>query len=198
MQRIELTSGGRGPVTTWVTGAVALAAVAAVLLVLTRPPPPRIAPPATAPASPGAAVLYVHVAGAVRNPGLYEVWPGARVADAIEAAGGPQPKALLDALNLAQLVVDGARIEVPLRAPAVSAAAPTVPAPGASVAGALISINSADQVALETIPGIGPVKAQAIIAYRDQAGGFSSLEQLLDVTGIGPATFETIRPFVTL
>jgi competence protein ComEA len=163
----------------------------------------RIAPP-SAPAPPGTAlaaptptpVVLVDVAGAVRAPGLYSLPPGARVADALTAARGARPRADLTTLNLAQVVMDGTKIVVPSRGsaargmPAPPAAAPSPPGP------AVIDLNTADQAALETVPGIGPVTALAIIGYRQRAGGFSSVDQLLEVDGIGPATLEQIRPYL--
>ena len=172
---------------------VALAA----LLWSGRTPPARIAPPATvpapAPSASAAEVVLVHVAGAVRRPGLYEFPAGARVADAVESAGGPRRGADLDALNLAELLVDGTRIEV-----VRLGEAPPVPAAGTTSAPGPISLNTADQALLETIPGIGPVTASAILAFRDEVGRFESLEQLLEVDGIGPATFGSIRDHLTL
>ena len=185
------------------TGLVAVAVavlVAGGLLVSSRKPAAAIAPPATAPvpaASQSASVpaeLLVHVAGAVVRPGLYALPAGARVADAIEAAGGATRRADLDLLNLAEPLVDGYKVGVLERGAESPAPAPVAPgAPGGAVA-----LNSADQAALETIPGIGPVTAAAILAYRDEAGPFSSVEQLLEVDGIGPATLESLRAYVTL
>jgi competence protein ComEA len=157
-------------------------------------------------------VILVHVSGAVRRPGLYELGAGARVADAIDTAGGPHRKADLSLLNLAQPLSDGTKLDVPRRGngipgalgtPAGESAVPPTPPPSGAVPGAaspsaLIPLNSADQVALETIPGVGPVTAAAILEYREQVGGFSSIEQLLEVSGIGPATLEEIRPYVTI
>ncbi|HEX2051281.1 MAG TPA: ComEA family DNA-binding protein [Actinomycetota bacterium] len=192
--------------------AALLAALAAVValgaLLWARNPPARIAPPATAPvaaarrAESARAPLLVHVAGAVRRPGLYELEPGARVADALDAAGGAGRGADVDALNLADEVSDGAKVYVPRRsetpptgAPATTAAAPV---PSASPSAPAVDVNAADQAALETIPGIGPVKAAAIVSHRDAHGPFASLADLLDVTGVGPATLESMRPYVTL
>ncbi|MFP5352626.1 MAG: helix-hairpin-helix domain-containing protein [Actinomycetota bacterium] len=178
-------------------GALALLA----LVIGGREAPAQIAPPASGPAPTGAASpaaggpVLVHVAGAVRRPELYEFPAGARVADAIDTAGGPLPKADLDALNLAQPLVDGAQVLVPLRgddAPATNA--PTGTTTGISA----IPLNSADQAQLETIPGIGPVTATAILELRDELGGYESLDQLLDVDGIGPATLDDIRSYLTL
>lgn len=178
-------------------GALALLA----LVIGGREAPAQIAPPASGPAPTAAASpaaggpVLVHVAGAVRRPELYEFPAGARVADAIDTAGGPLPKADLDALNLAQPLVDGAQVLVPLRgddAPATNA--PTGTTTGISA----IPLNSADQAQLETIPGIGPVTATAILEHRDELGGYESLDQLLDVDGIGPATLDDIRSYLTL
>lgn len=202
----------------WLVAAVVVIAVV-VALVIKGGSEPRIAPPAEAPApavasvltapptgsvdSPGppGEVILVHVAGAVRRPGLYEMAAGARIADAIDLARGPRPVADLDAMNLAEPLADGQKIDVPRRGEDIEVAAPTVPgvapSPGATATGE-VNLNSADQVTLETIPGIGPVTAQAIIAYRTEIGQFESIDQLLEVSGIGPATLESMRPYVTL
>jgi competence protein ComEA len=190
-ERLERLGGRRRDV--WiVVGVVALTVV--IVSSLRARGQEVVAPPAMAPAptaSPTAPVILVHVAGAVRTPGLYELPSDARVADAVAAAGGPRRGADLDALNLAEVLADGLRIEVPKagEAPATSSAPESE---------STISLNAADQAALETIPEIGPVTAAAIIAYREEIGSFSSVEQLLDVDGIGPATLEAILPYVTL
>jgi competence protein ComEA len=194
--------------------AVVAGIVLAALLLLSRDAPAVIAPPATATSSPEtapgtgsagavaspAAAIYVHVAGFVRSPGLFGLPAGARVADAIEAAGGARSGADLDAVNLAQVLTDGLKIEVPRRGASASTTAPTAtPGSGGDAAtGGMVSINSADQAALEVIPGIGPVKAAAIVQYRTDNGAFSTVEQLLEVSGIGPATLEAIRPYISL
>ena len=146
-------------------------------------------------------VILVHVAGAVHRPGLYEMPEGARIADAIELARGPRPVADLDALNLAEPLVDGQKIDVPKRGQSTASTTSATTAPGVApptATTAMVNLNTADQVALEAIPGIGPVTATAIIAYRTEIGQFDSFEQLLEVTGIGPATLESMRPYVTL
>lgn len=149
-------------------------------------------------------VILVHVAGAVRRPGLYELHTGARVAEAIDAARGPRAGADLNAINLAEPLIDGTKLDVPRSG---ETPAPVPSATGASgsyatttdgATPAVIPLNTADQVALETIPGIGPVTAMAILEYRDQIGAFSTIDQLLEVSGIGPATLESIRPYVTI
>lgn len=157
----------------------------------------QIAPPATSgpagdPAAQPAPVLFVHVAGAVAKPGLYRFREGMRVADAVDAAGGPLPKADVDAINLADLLTDRMKIDVPVRGETTSVIAAPSASPGP------VDLNTADQVMLETIPGIGPVTATAILQHRMEIGAFDTVEQLLDVTGIGPATLEALRPYVTV
>lgn len=162
-----------------------------------RPSPPVIARPAlhtdAAVASP-AAIVVVHVAGAVRRPGIYELPHTARIADAIESAGGPLRRADLSLLNLAEPVRDGMQVLVARRGPGASVEV----APQPSTGPALVDLNLADQSALESVPGIGPVKAAAILEHRNQIGSFTSVEQLIEVTGIGPATLEAIRAYVTI
>src|SRR6266536_3877176 len=160
---------------------------------------PVAAPAASAPESPSPTVLFVHVAGLVRHPGVYRFHEGHRVIDAVQAAGGPRRKADLDALNLAALLTDAEQILVP----AQGAAAPPVPvvgsAPGVPGApGALVNVNPATEPELEALPGIGPVLANSIIAYRTEHGPFPTVDALDDVSGIGPATLADLRPLVTV
>lgn len=198
MRRIELGRRSSPPqrsisyVGLGIASAVLVIAATAFALPKLRPAP-QIAPPAVASTPASGPVVLVHVAGAVKRPGLYELFEGDRIADAIEAAGGARRSADLHVLNLAQVVVDGARIEVPTK----GGASPQQPAVTAS-SSAMVSLNSATQIELETIPGVGPVTAQAILSHRDEIGGFTDLAQLLDVDGIGPATFESISAYVTL
>jgi competence protein ComEA len=139
--------------------------------------------------------LIVDVAGAVHQPGVYEFAEGDRVIDAIERAGGQLPKADLSLLNLAAPLVDGTQILVPKTGPAGTVA----PIGGTGVAaGGLININTASATELETLSGIGEVLAATIIEYRDQNGSFASVDDLMDVSGIGPATLEEIRDQVTV
>ena len=186
----------------WVLAAIAAILVFGGLALWSRGAPARIAPPATEDgvtgvpaASPSPGGVVVHVAGKVRRPGLYTLPEGSRVADAIEAAGGPSRTADLDLLNLAEVIVDGSKIEVLAAGDVPATVPPSSSTPGTPVQ---IGLNTADQLALEQIPGIGPVTAAAIIAYREQTGSFTAIEELLEVTGIGPATLESIRPYVTL
>lgn len=139
-------------------------------------------------------VILVDVAGWVREPGVYEFTEGARVVDAIDAAGGARPGAVLQALNLAALLVDGSQILVPHEGE--EAVAP--PVAGGAVAGGLINVNTASTTELEELPGVGEVIAQAIIDHRTENGPFTSVDQLLDVSGIGDATLEDIRELVTV
>lgn len=153
--------------------------------------------PGTTPgtASGAAADLVVDVAGKVRRPGIVVLAAGARVVDAIEAAGGVRPGVELTSLNLARPVVDGEQILVGVRPePGLAGTLDaTVPA-----GGVLVNLNTADEAALDTLPGVGPVTAGAILAWRDAHGGFTAVEELLEVDGIGPATLDELAPLVTL
>ena len=148
-------------------------------------------------ASPSATVapLIVDVAGAVHRPGVYEFVEGDRIVDAIERAGGPLPKADLSLLNLAAPLTDGTQILVP-KAGVATPGAPT--GTGSGAVGGLININSATAAELEALSGIGEVLAATIVEYRTQNGPFASVDDLLDVSGIGPATLEEIRDQVTV
>lgn len=149
-----------------------------------------------APASPSAALVLVDVAGWVREPGVYEFAAGARVVDAIDAAGGARPGAVLEALNLAAPLIDGTQILVPREGEA--GAVPPLAAGSGSVAGALVNINTAGASELEALPGIGEVIAQRIVDHRTANGPFASVDQLLDVSGIGDAILGSIRELVTV
>ena len=150
---------------------------------------------APAPASPSPeVVVLVDVAGWVRQPGVYEFTEGARVIDAIDAAGGARPGALLQALNLAAPLADGTQILVPREGQ--EGVAP--PVSGGAVAGGLVNVNTATATELEELPGVGEVIAQAIVDYRTENGPFTSVDQLVDVSGIGDATLESIRDLVTV
>ncbi|GAA5118057.1 ComEA family DNA-binding protein [Alloalcanivorax gelatiniphagus] len=139
--------------------------------------------------------LVVDVAGKVRRPGIAVLPPGSRVVDALEAAGGARNGVDLTALNLARLVVDGEQILVGV-APAPGVAGTLgAPTPGGET---LVNLNTADQAALDTLPGVGPVTADAILAWRDDNGGFTSVDELLEVDGIGEATLADIAPLVTI
>jgi competence protein ComEA len=163
-----------------------------------HPPPPVEMSPRAAPtpvAGPSPAPILVHVAGLVRNPGVYELREGDRVIDAIELAGGALKKAALDLLNLAAPLTDGQQVLVPKRGPAGSS--------GASAAGAgdvqpTINVNTADAEALQELPGIGEVLSQRILDYREEHGPFATVDDLIQVKGIGEVTLEDLRDLVTV
>lgn len=211
-ERIEQAADATGttPARILVGGAAAIAAVLAGLW-LTRPPaaPAEMSLPfasttstlaPTSPTSSTTAVLVVHVAGAVLLPGVHELPAGSRVVDAIDAAGGLAAEADGARLNLAAALTDGERVYV-LRvgedAPPPIPASSTAGAPGStgSTSGP-IDLNTADEAALDNLPGVGPATAAAIVAHRTQIGRFTSVDQLLDVRGIGPAKLEAIRDLV--
>jgi competence protein ComEA len=150
--------------------------------------------PASASPSPEVVVL-VDVAGWVHRPGVYEFTEGARVIDAIDAAGGARSGALLEALNLAAPLTDGTQILVPREGQEGVAPAPVT---GGAVAGGLVNVNSAIATELEELPGIGEVIAQRIIDYRTENGPFATVDELVDVSGIGDAILESIRELVTV
>lgn len=136
------------------------------------------------------AELVVDVAGKVRRPGIVTLPVGSRVHEAIAAAGGLKGRVDTSALNLARVLADGEQVLVgtgPAAAPA-AAGAPS----GASPA-EVVSLNTADLVALDSLPGVGPVTAEAIVAWREENGPFRSVEDLLDVKGIGEATLAELR-----
>jgi len=158
------------------------------------------APPVPAPGSPSPSpvVLLVDVAGWVRHPGVYEFGEGARIVDAIEAAGGAREGAALELLNLAAPLVDGTQVLVTKAgaAPPVGVAPGAPSAPG--VAGGLVNLNTATVTELETLPGVGEVIAQRIVDFRTANGPFATVDDLLEVSGIGEATFASMRDLVTV
>jgi competence protein ComEA len=138
--------------------------------------------------------VYVHVAGAVRRPGLFRVPAGSRVAAALARAGGPGPKADLTLVNLAARVQDGQQVVVPAAGAAPPAAGTAgVGSGGAALAGAKPSLATATVEQLEELDGIGPTLAERIVEYRDSHGGFRSIGELRDVEGIGEKRFESLR-----
>jgi competence protein ComEA len=143
--------------------------------------------------------ILVDVAGWVRHPGVYEFHDGDRVIDAIDAAGGARRGAALDALNLAAPLADGTQILVPRREASESAgSASSASSVDGGVTSSKVNINSASAVELEALPGIGEVIAQEILDYRTANGPFVSVDDLLDVSGIGEVTLENIRDLVTV
>ena len=151
----------------------------------------------SAPAKPR--LLVVDVVGEVRHPGLYKLSPESRVDDALRAAGGATPTAALDAINLASPIADGEQIVVP-SSDGASRAAGAAPS-GAGSPGApaeKVHLNSATLEELDSLPGVGPVTAQKILAYREQHGAFHSVDELDAVPGIGPARLQDLKPLVEL
>ena len=162
-------------------------------------PPPSVgavgAPVGTS-ASPSPAAIIVDVAGEVKKPGVYEFTDGQRVIDALNAAGGPKHDANLAALNLAAPLADGSQVLVPAT---VAATAPGSSSGSTTSGGTtLINVNTADAIQLQELPGIGEVLSAAIVKYREDNGPFASVDQLDEVSGIGPATLENIRDLVTV
>jgi competence protein ComEA len=158
---------------------------------------------AEAPEAPEAEIV-VDVVGRVRKPGIAVLAAGSRVVDAVKAAGGMRPGTRSHGLNLARPLVDGEQIVV---GPAAVPPATTSGAPGAGATSgpssgaaptALVNLNTADEAALDTLPGVGPVTAAAILEWRAQHGGFTAVEELLEVSGIGEATLAEIAPHVTV
>ena len=149
---------------------------------------------------PTPASIIVHVSGAVKNPDIYTLPPDCRVQDAIDAAGGLLAEADRQAINLAAALQDGVQLRVPTLSDSAKAP-PVVSSPlttSIQSSDGLININTASQEQLETLPGIGPAKAQAIIDYRQQNGDFADIRDIQNVTGIGPATFESLRDLITI
>jgi competence protein ComEA len=149
-------------------------------------------------ATSGSSRLVVDVAGRVRRPGIVELPQGSRIVDAIAAAGGARPGVRLTSLNLAQVLVDGEQIVVGIDVPVVGGATATDGSTPGSSTGSIapVNLNTATAEELDTLPGIGPVTAQAILQWRTDNGPFTSVDDLLDVSGIGDATLSDIRPYV--
>lgn len=144
------------------------------------------------------ASVTVDVAGKVRRPGIVVLETGARVVDALREAGGARPGTDLSGLNLARVLVDGEQVVVGVSPPETGLPATSLtPSPGAPGT-ALVDLNTADLALLESLPEVGPVTAQAIVSWREQHGGFTAVNELLEVDGIGDATLATITPFVTV
>ncbi|MEL4318171.1 ComEA family DNA-binding protein [Leifsonia sp. YIM 134122] len=152
--------------------------------------------------SSSAPVLFVHVLGAVARPGLYEIAAGSRVMDAVAAAGGFGATADPGGVNLARELSDGEQLVVPAvgEVPPPSAVAPGAggEAAGGAAPGGPIDLNRATVADLDTLPRIGPALAQRIIDWRDANGGFSSVDELREVSGIGDKTFESLQDLVTV
>lgn len=160
-----------------------LAALSGGVLLLLR----HTSRPAVEVLPPAARELKVYISGAVASPGVYSLREGDRLEDALRAAGGPLEDADISRVNLALRVKDQDHFHIPRVGEAL---APST--------GGKIDINTAPVELLETLPGIGRVKAQAIVRYREEKGPFRSVEELLNVEGIGPVTYERLRELVTV
>jgi competence protein ComEA len=166
-------------------------------LILLLSSQPRGEPIALLP-PPTPAPITIHIVGAVANPGVYTLPAGSRVQEAIRAAGGVLPEANSQALNQAAMLQDGERVLVPVLAtPALRFAYP-VPFEDPAQPQFPININTATQAELEKLPDIGPVTAQKIIEYRQANGPFTAIEGIMEVPGIGPKTFESIKSLITV
>jgi competence protein ComEA len=210
-------------ITRLVIGLLATTIASAGIWLLVRPSAPlveSVAPHASgvgivAPLStlPTPLTVRIHVAGAVVRPGVYSVSSSSRVVDAVTAAGGPTSRADLERINLAQTIVDTEQVFVPFRssrttkitvAPRLRPSRTTVPdalpiigVPSTTVT-PLINLNSATSDQLDTLPGVGPSTAKAIISYRNRKGPFGKVEDLLNVPGIGPSKLAALRDQVTV
>lgn len=148
----------------------------------------------SAPTSPSpSGEVVVEVVGKVARPAVVTLPQGARVQDALEAVGGAKAGVDTSDQNLARLLVDGEQIRIGIDPAPVALASPS-----SSAGGGLIDLNTASLDALQEIPGVGPVIAQRIVTYREQNGGFQTVEQLLEVSGIGESTFAQMQPMVTV
>jgi competence protein ComEA len=159
-------------------------------------PPHSFTPTTAAPAA--APKLVVDVVGAVDRPGLYRLRKGSRVADAVARAGGATAKANLDGLNLAAPLADGEQVVVPARSatPGANAAASSGSSAGGASPSTPVSLSTATLEQLDALPGVGPVTAQKILAYRAAHGAFRSIDELDAVSGIGPARLDELRGLV--
>ena len=164
-----------------------------------QPPPSSSVPPATAPvatsATTGIVYVTVHVSGAVSHPGLVTVPEGERVADALAAAGGVRPGGELGSINLAALLADGMHIVVPWIGDGVAAGPGD---PSGTSPGFPVDVNSAGVERLTELPGVGQVLAARILTYRETHGPFETLEDLLDVPGIGEGRLAGLRDYAAV
>lgn len=155
--------------------------------------PAPVAQPLSESSAQAQSTAFVHVAGEVEEPGLVELPSSARVAEAIERAGGATSEADLAAINLAAIVSDGEQVYVPARGEAPSGGDPREPEHGG-----LVNINTASEAELQGLSGIGPVLATRIVTHRETNGPFSTVDDLQAVSGIGPALMSTLRSEVTV
>lgn len=173
-----------------------LAAVAALGGCVSPAPIVVVPPPTPEPSvAPTPAPIRVYVSGAVASPGVYRLPPQSLGEDALKAAGGPLPEADLEHVNLAQELRDQDHFHVPRKAEPGAAGGQATPAP---TAGTRVNINTATVQELDRLPHIGPVTAQQIVDYRNRHGPFRRIEDILQVKGIGQATFDQIKDLITV
>lgn len=169
--------------------------VAAVVWVVSRNPSGQAV---TLRPAPTERPIVVYITGAVPRPGVYALPKGARIQDVISAAGGFLAEAEKESINLAQVLEDGERLDIPY----TEGFSPVIPTPEerfvSPVDTDLININTATTFELETLPGIGPTLAQRIVEHRDQNGPFLSTEDIINVSGVGPGTYERIKDLITV
>jgi competence protein ComEA len=168
---------------------------AGILFVVCSPPrgvPVSLAPP------PSPSPYSVYVSGAVQNPGVYLLHRDSRVQDALLAAGGILPEANEQALNLASLITDGARLHVPVQSLPKEVDGQVVVYVGDPAQAGLVNINTAGPTELETLPGIGPALAARIIAFREENGAFALVDDLINVPGIGPVKLKGLKDLVVV
>jgi competence protein ComEA len=204
----RLSLGGRGPFDPGRTGVRALAVVAAAVVVgaalfayrarpTVEPVAPSSAPPAVVEVASSESApptdIVVAVSGKVRHPGLVRLPTGARVADAVDAAGGALPGADLTPLNLARKLADGELIAVGITPPPGAGGFGS----GTGAPAAKVNLNTASVSELDALPGVGPVLAQRILEHREKTGGFRSVGELRNVDGIGASRFEELKDLVT-
>ena len=190
----------------WVVGVLLLCGVGVAVTALARssatevpiaPPSVSVSPAAEPPTPSPSPVVRVHVAGEVLRPGVVTLPEGAIVLDAITAVGGLVPDADPAQLNLAAPVSDGMQVLIGSTAePRGDLNGAAAPAPGGGAGGGALDLNTATAAELETLPGVGPVMAAAILAWREENGRFTAVEELQEVSGIGPKTFEKLKPLV--
>ena len=176
---------------------LAVALIGARYLRSERDPPAHARPAAVKVERSGPGGSVVHVVGAVRRPGVYRLPPWARLAAALRRAGGATPRADLQSVNLAAKLADGQQVIVPVRASRAVAGA-TAAGAGAAAPGQPVSLNNATVDQLDELDGIGPATAQKILDYRKQHGGFGSVDDLKQVSGIGPKRFEALKEKVRM
>jgi competence protein ComEA len=174
---------------------------AGVILLIALPPRGQAVPLEPAPTTPP---LTIYITGGINQPGVYTLPPDSRLKDAVQAASGASPSADMSAVNLAALLHDGEHLAIPLLGPPTptdavgkSSGSPNATPSPAYSAEKPLNINSASQAELENLPGLGPTRASAIVAYRDAHGPFARIEDIQNVPGIGPTTFEHLKTLIT-